>query len=332
MSNPHQKRGRQYIFDIDPTTARGYFQVPNNVMAFLSLGRNEVMTEFELVMFIIYQCSISKDFFQSPSGRIKLARYEAVISRSLLIEKSKWSDGRIKHFLKKIEALNIVKRRLEKAGKKTYTVFCFNPLTDPISTPLEVSDNQPIEGVGQPLSQPVGQPHYYTSNIYTKKGGNTYIQKANELIKFLFEENIGKGILYRMRNENFIIQRKELEDDRVKEEIFSFYTYHQENGFILQKSPLEICPKFESWLASNFCKAGKKKKTAKKNEKDRNLHISHKQPVFEPYNEKEFFKMLELITEKQKEEVRTVWRKVGEDRAFMYLKLKVKENENAKIK
>ena len=147
---PHQKRGRQYLFDIDPRVIEGYCQFPSTVFGFLSRGKDEQLSEFELLAFIIYACSSDKTFFECPQGTIRLERNEAVITQSVLLEKSNWSKGRLLHFLKKIEALNVFTRRVQKVAKKSYTIFCFKPLTEPLTVGLKDTDNttdsQAVEG------------------------------------------------------------------------------------------------------------------------------------------------------------------------------------------
>ena len=83
----HQKRGRSYIFDVDPTNTKGFVKTPNSFMAFLSLSKNEEFTEFEFLMYILFKCSLNTEgsVFRTGTGQISVPVNHAVLSLSHLV-------------------------------------------------------------------------------------------------------------------------------------------------------------------------------------------------------------------------------------------------------
>ena len=167
----HQKRGRSYIFDVDPTNIEGFVKTPNSFMAFLSLSKNEEFTEFEFLMYILFKCSLNTEgsVFKIGSNQIVVPPNNAVLSNSHLIEKSKWSKGRVSHFLDKVLSLNILEKTTKKLGKIPYALYSVSPLTSPLTKVFNVTDNQPVNHPTEPAEQGSSQGHIIDNKKSNKK-------------------------------------------------------------------------------------------------------------------------------------------------------------------
>lgn len=267
---------KRSFHDADFEDFKGYLPVKRGVYSLLEKRR---FTRFEAACDLLYYvsskpstCTISAVEGDKVVKKIvKTAENEKKVAIRTLAKRWLW-DGRSVHsFLDVLHKNNVIEKRvLGVKGAKSVLIRMSTDISTGSSTGSSTetstgnnTDNQRdtaiIETVDAVENAVEISTETSTYSKTTKESNNIYREKAEKLEKFYFDDFIGKGT-YETMMKGRVIAKKSFSEERIKDEIFKFYTHHQDNSFLLQKEPYQIHKEFEKWLSRDLCKPDKPKK------------------------------------------------------------------------